>query len=96
MQREASTDGRTSLSVFGSAAREDGTTMNEPQYFPGRRAANCRSCGASIFWFRTSKDKAMPVDAETVGADDATLDLSKHRSHFATCPNAAKHRKPRS
>lgn len=47
---------------------------------PETRAESCRSCRAQIFWIRTTAGKAMPVDP------DGT-------SHFATCPNAAKHRK---
>ena len=40
----------------------------------------CRSCKASIFWIQTASGANMPVDA------DGT-------SHFATCPNAATHRR---
>lgn len=46
----------------------------------GTTPANCRSCGARVFWIKTVAGKNMPVDP------DGT-------SHFATCPNAAKHRK---
>lgn len=45
--------------------------------------ANCRSCGAEIEWKKTAAGKLMPVDKDT------------GESHFATCPNAASHRKPR-
>ena len=57
----------------------------------------CSSCGARIVWFRTKAGKKMPVDAETVNPTDAEhqLDLSRHRSHFSTCPNADQHRRPR-
>ncbi|MCL2777740.1 MAG: hypothetical protein FWD73_07020 [Polyangiaceae bacterium] len=48
----------------------------------GAPARNCTSCGAIIYWVRTKADRAMPVD------HDGT-------SHFATCPNAAKHRRKR-
>lgn len=60
-----------------------------------RRITRCRSCHANIIWFKTEAGKNMPVDADTVEADDDELDLSRHVSHFATCHNAAKHRKPR-
>jgi hypothetical protein len=48
----------------------------------GTPARSCRSCGADIWWIVTAAGKKMPVDA------DGT-------SHFATCPNAAQHRKAR-
>lgn len=57
----------------------------------------CSSCGADIVWFRTKAGKRMPVDEATTAPTDAEhmLDLSRHRSHFATCPNANQHRSPR-
>jgi hypothetical protein len=57
----------------------------------------CRSCGAPIVWFRTKAGKRMPVDAATTKPTDAEhqLDLTRHISHFATCPNADSHRRPR-
>lgn len=61
-----------------------------------RRIARCRSCNAKIIWFKTDAGKNMPVDADTVEAEDQELDLDKHISHFATCPNANQHRRPRS
>jgi hypothetical protein len=60
-----------------------------------RRIKRCRSCNDRIIWFDTPAGKKMPVDADTVEADDTELDLSRHVSHFATCPNADQHRKPR-
>lgn len=49
----------------------------------------CRSCGHQIVWFRNHKTgKLMPVNAETVEAGDTELDLPRHVSHFATCPQA--------
>lgn len=60
-----------------------------------RRIVRCRSCNASIIWFRTAAGKNMPVDSDTVQSGDALLDLSRHKSHFATCPNANAHRRPR-
>lgn len=57
----------------------------------------CSSCGAAIVWFRTAAGKRMPVDEPTTLPTDAEhqLDLTRHKSHFATCPNAAKHRRTR-
>lgn len=34
-----------------------------------------------------------PVNADTVTEDDRELDLSRHVSHFATCPDSKKFRK---
>jgi hypothetical protein len=57
----------------------------------------CGSCGADIVWFYTASGKKMPVnEASTEPADAAhKLDLKRHVSHFATCPDASKHRKSR-
>lgn len=57
----------------------------------------CSSCQALIVWFRTRAGKRMPVNAETTKPTDAEhqLDLHRHKSHFATCPEAAKHRRDR-
>lgn len=62
-----------------------------------RRITRCRSCRARIIWFKTEAGKNMPVDADTVEPEDSVdeLDLSRHQSHFATCPNANNHRKSR-
>lgn len=60
-----------------------------------KRIVNCKSCSARIVWFTTAAGKNMPVDAATVDVDDTELDLSRHQSHFASCPNAAKHRRKR-
>ena len=59
------------------------------------RIRRCRSCNAPIIWFKTAEGRNMPVDADTVEAGDTEMDLTRHKSHFATCPNADKHRKPR-
>lgn len=60
-------------------------------------AVPCSFCRALIVWFRTKAGKRMPIDEETTQPTDAEhqLDLARHRSHFATCPDAAKHRRPR-
>jgi len=67
--------------------------------------ANCRSCNAPILWIRTPGGKLTPLDAKpekryvlnlTHGGDVPGASLEPtYVSHFATCPNAAKHRKPR-
>jgi hypothetical protein len=58
-----------------------------------RRITRCRSCRAKIIWFKTEGGRNMPVDADTVEPDDDEWDPPRHISHFATCPNADKHRK---
>lgn len=58
-----------------------------------RRITRCKSCRAQIIWFRTPAGKNMPVDADTVEPEDDDLDLSRHVSHFATCPQSGQHRR---
>jgi predicted RNA-binding Zn-ribbon protein involved in translation (DUF1610 family) len=58
-----------------------------------RRITRCKSCRAQIIWFRTLAGKNMPVDADTVEPEDDDLDLSRHVSHFSTCPQAGQHRR---
>ncbi len=48
--------------------------------------AECRSCGAEIFWVELPSGRKGPYDADPTG------DVA---SHFATCPNANQHRKPK-
>lgn len=50
---------------------------------PGAPRVRCRSCRAEVIWILTVHGKRMPVDPDT------------RESHFATCPNADEHRKPR-
>ena len=67
----------------------------------------CKSCGAAITWVKTVNGKAMPLDA--VPAKDGNIHVKDgvayvdssckefggphYKSHFATCPGAASHRK---
>lgn len=60
-----------------------------------RRITRCSSCRARIIWFKTAAGKNMPVDADSVEAADQVLELPRHQSHFATCPDRDKHRRPR-
>jgi hypothetical protein len=60
-----------------------------------RRIVRCRSCSAKIIFLETAAGRKMPVDADTVESDDETFDGSRHTSHFAVCPAADKHRRPR-
>jgi hypothetical protein len=60
-----------------------------PRTFPipeGATPVLCRSCGDSVFWILTPNMKRMPIDA---------FGAHKGESHFATCPQADQHRKPR-
>lgn len=65
-------------------------------------ADTCRSCGAPIEWAVTTKGKRIPLDPGTF--PDGNIDLvdgvalvymatGGRRSHFASCPNSAQHRK---
>lgn len=56
-----------------------------PRRFPiplNTLSSTCKSCHAMIFWIELPSGSHMPVNPDET-------------SHFATCPNAAKHRKPR-
>lgn len=56
------------------------------------RITKCRSCRADIIWLATASGKFMPVDVGTNNSE-LVFDAKVHTSHFATCPDAAKHRK---
>lgn len=68
-------------------------TLAEMKERHAKRIRQCRSCKAEIVWFKTKAEKWMPIDAATVKASDTQVNLGYHISHFATCPNAAKHRR---
>jgi hypothetical protein len=88
-----------------------GKLIEQAVALPHRMSTNCRSCGADILWVWSIRHKKMPVDAEpsergnliltdapgggsmAVRARDGDREL--YTSHFATCPNAKAHRKPR-
>ena len=52
-----------------------------------KRISRCReqTCNARIVWLKTETGKNMPVDADTVEADDTEYDGARHTSHFKTC-----------
>lgn len=65
--------------------------------------AQCSTCGAPILWVETTDKKRMPLDA---AAERRVMVVQGpggpvghvvvcYRSHFATCPQAAEHRKPK-
>jgi hypothetical protein len=61
----------------------------------------CKSCGADIVWARMDSGAMMPVDAKkqvAVVMDEVEMTghiVMARTSHFATCPHASDHRKPR-
>ena len=70
--------------------------------------AFCNSCNAAIEWHKTPAGKNIPLDPEPHAQGNLTFDNAlrvvyahpgskpkMYRSHFATCPNANQHRKPR-
>jgi hypothetical protein len=63
------------------------------------KTVNCRSCGAKIAFIRTPRGKSHPVDATPrkvwIQVGDEWRLVSGYESHFATCPRADEHRKPR-
>ena len=59
------------------------------------RIVPCRSCGASIIWMRTKREKHIPVDAASVTDGTYLFDAKQHTSHFATCKHAEAWRKPK-
>ncbi len=68
--------------------------------------ARCRSCNAEILWCKSVNGKLIPMDSAP--SDDGNMVITadslartatdedttpRFKSHFATCPGAAKHRK---
>ncbi len=66
---------------------------------PHPDAKPCGSCGAAIFFARSRNGAPMPLDAVPVmrvvlqGDDGHAQIVKTYSTHFATCPNAAQHRK---
>ncbi len=62
-------------------------------------SAACKSCGRPIQWATSEQGKAMPLDVpperRVVITGGVARVVPTYLSHFATCPNAAQHRKPR-
>jgi len=63
-------------------------------------AENCRSCGAPIFWGKTTSGKAVPLNPKPLtgymllNADQNIYSVERfYETHFSNCPNAAAHRK---
>lgn len=68
---------------------------------PDPRPGTCSSCGAAILWAKTPQGKAMPLDAKpekrvVLGRQTGEAHvLDTYLPHWASCPNAAQHRRPR-
>lgn len=61
-------------------------------------ASKCKSCGADIYWIQMVSGKMMPVDAKEkklVRIKNRGEIITAYEPHWATCPNADKHRKKR-
>jgi hypothetical protein len=69
----------------------------------------CKSCSAPVRWVKTSTGKSMPIDSQpalngnlVLHPDGENVHVAtasdppgrRFLSHFATCINAAQHRKP--
>lgn len=62
--------------------------------------SECKSCGAPIVWALTEAGKKVPLDVKSekrfILKDKVSVEVilrNTYVSHFATCPNADKHRK---
>jgi hypothetical protein len=60
-----------------------------------KRIVRCRSCNARIVFLDTVGGKRMPVDADTVEAEDQVYEHGRHVSHFTTCPQSDRWRRPK-
>lgn len=79
-QSEAARHGPAGVSASPSNRR---VTFPIP---PATPTTSCRSCGAPVVFVRTQSGRWMPVEAN---GD------KRGESHFAHCPQAAEHRRPR-
>lgn len=59
------------------------------------RVVPCASCKQPIIWLKTPAGKNIPVNAASVLPDDTAFVWARHETHFATCPDRDKWRKPR-
>lgn len=60
-----------------------------------RRIIRCQACQARIIFLDTAAGKKMPVDADTVEADDDVYEHGRHVSHFSTCTKPDQFRRKR-
>jgi hypothetical protein len=52
-------------------------------------------CGTEIVFLPTQSGKTMPINADSVREIDRMYIHGRHVPHFATCPDAKRHRKKR-
>lgn len=71
----------------------DGTAAKEAVV--SHHQVPCRSCGQYVVFLPTKSGKNMPVDVDTVDEADTEFDHKRHVSHFATCNDPARFRKPK-
>ena len=68
--------------------------------------ATCTGCGAAIVWVATAAGKRMPIDAKPekrvvlddvhgIGEPPSARVIDTYVSHFSTCPQAQRFRKPK-
>ncbi len=66
----------------------------------------CKTCGAAITWVKLPTGRTMPLDAGSFTAflidgdklnalNPSARPVQVRQSHFATCPQAAQHRRPK-
>lgn len=55
--------------------------------------AQCKSCKAKIIWMKTDSGKNICVDYDDKISREKKFDFNRMKSHFVTCPDAAKFRK---
>lgn len=58
-----------------------------------RRIVRCKACNARIIFLMTSSGKKMPVDADTVDAEDEVYEQGKHVNHWGTCSDPERFKK---
>ncbi len=58
--------------------------------------SKCRACGAALLWMKTKKGRNIPVDWDVRYVDDEEFSMvAGHISHFSTCSDPDKFRKPK-
>lgn len=60
-----------------------------------RRIVRCRACRQRIIFLETATGKTMPCDADSVEPEDTIYEHGRHISHFSTCKDPDRFRRPR-
>lgn len=55
----------------------------------------CAACKEMIVMLLTQNNKLIPVNADTIEPGDIFYDRGKHVTHWGTCTNPDRFRKPR-